>query len=76
VEIYRDAGPDNHLRQLGEALAEVAERFGDWRYEHLKAVQRTMGAKVGTGGSAGMAWLQRSMARTVFPELWSARTGM
>ena len=76
VEIYRDTGPDNHLRLLGEALAEVAEEFGDWRYAHLKSVQRTMGAKAGSGGSAGVAWLQRSMARVVFPELWSARTHM
>jgi tryptophan 2,3-dioxygenase len=76
VEVYRSSGPDNHLRLLGEALIEVAEQFGDWRYQHLKAVQRAMGAKVGSGGSAGVAWLQRSMARTVFPELWSARTFM
>ena len=76
VRIYADDGPDNHLRLLGEALTEVAERFDDWRWHHLKAVQRTMGAKVGSGGSAGLAWLQRSMARMVFPELWSARTAM
>ncbi|PZG20656.1 tryptophan 2,3-dioxygenase [Micromonospora craterilacus] len=76
VQIYADAGPDNHLRLLGEALTEVAEQFGDWRHHHIKAVQRTMGAKVGSGGSAGLAWLQRSMARVVFPELWSARTAM
>ncbi|MFF5219153.1 tryptophan 2,3-dioxygenase [Micromonospora sp. NPDC000442] len=76
VEIYADTGPDNHLRVLGEALTEVAEQFGDWRHHHIKAVQRTMGAKVGSGGSAGLAWLQRSMARVVFPELWSARTAM
>ncbi|WP_326556141.1 tryptophan 2,3-dioxygenase [Micromonospora sp. NBC_01796] len=76
VRIYRDTGPDNHLRMLGEALAEVGEQFGDWRYQHLKATQRAMGAKAGTGGSGGVAWLQRSMARTVFPELWSARTLM
>lgn len=76
VAIYRTNTPDNHLRLLGEALTEVAEQFGDWRYKHLKAVQRTMGAKVGSGGSAGLAWLQRSMARVVFPEIWSARTSM
>ncbi|WP_433344252.1 tryptophan 2,3-dioxygenase [Micromonospora sp. CA-111912] len=76
VAVYADSGPDNHLRLLGEALAEVAEQFGDWRWNHVKAVQRTMGAKVGSGGSAGLAWLQRSMARVVFPELWSARTAM
>ncbi|GAB3151807.1 tryptophan 2,3-dioxygenase [Micromonospora sonneratiae] len=76
VKIYADDGPDNHLRLLGEALTEVAEQFGDWRYRHLQAVARTMGAKVGSGGSSGAAWLQRSMARVVFPELWSARTAM
>lgn len=76
VRIYDDGGPDNHLRLLGEALSAVAEEFGDWRWNHVKAVQRTMGAKVGSGGSAGLAWLQRSMARVVFPELWSARTAM
>ncbi|WDZ84879.1 tryptophan 2,3-dioxygenase [Micromonospora cathayae] len=76
VEIYADPGPDNHLRLLGEALTTVAEEFGDWRYQHLKAVQRTMGAKVGSGGSAGLSWLRRSMDRVVFPELWSARTAM
>jgi len=76
VEVYHDRGPDNHLRLLGDALADIAENFGDWRYEHLKAVKRSMGAKVGSGGSAGVTWLQRSMARDVFPELWSARTFM
>ncbi|MFI6762384.1 tryptophan 2,3-dioxygenase [Micromonospora sp. NPDC050417] len=76
VEIYSDTGPDNQLRLLGETLSEISEQFGDWRYQHLKATQRTMGAKPGTGGSGGVAWLQRSMARTVFPELWSARTSM
>jgi tryptophan 2,3-dioxygenase len=76
VQIYRDPGPDNHLRLLGEALTEVADRFGDWRYLHLKTVQRTMGAKPGSGGSNGLAWLQRSMSRTVFPELWTSRTEM
>ncbi|MFC8848447.1 MULTISPECIES: tryptophan 2,3-dioxygenase [unclassified Micromonospora] len=76
VAIYDGEGPGDELRLLGEALAEVAEQFGDWRWNHVKAVQRTMGAKVGSGGSAGLAWLQRSMARVVFPELWSARTAM
>ncbi|WP_055586838.1 tryptophan 2,3-dioxygenase [Streptacidiphilus griseoplanus] len=76
VEVYRDAGPDNHLRLLGEALTEVAERFGEWRHAHLTAVRRAMGAKPGSGGSNGLAWLQRSMGREVFPELWSARTFM
>ncbi|MET9342243.1 tryptophan 2,3-dioxygenase family protein [Nonomuraea sp. NPDC003804] len=74
VSIYGDTTPGNHLRMLGEALADVAEGFGDWRYQHLQAVRRSMGAKAGSGGSAGLVWLERSMARTVFPELWTART--
>ncbi|MER7503367.1 tryptophan 2,3-dioxygenase family protein [Nonomuraea pusilla] len=76
TEVYRDGGPGNQLRLLGEALTEVAERFGEWRYRHLSAVRRAMGAKVGSGGSEGIGWLERSMARVVFPELWSARTHM
>ncbi|NAS25656.1 tryptophan 2,3-dioxygenase [Herbidospora sp. NEAU-GS84] len=74
VEIYRENTPGNHLWSLGEALTELADGFGDWRWQHLKAVQRTMGEKVGSGGSAGANWLRRSMARVVFPEIWSART--
>lgn len=76
VEVYRDERPENHLRLLGEALTEVAERFGDWRYRHLQSVLRTMGGKAGSGGSAGVTWLQRGLARTAFPELWDARTRM
>lgn len=76
VRIYRDTGPGNHLRMLGEGLTEVAEWFGEWRLGHLKAVQRSMGGRVGTGGSNGVAWLRRSMERTVFPELFTARTVM
>jgi tryptophan 2,3-dioxygenase len=76
VEIYGADTPGNHLRMLGEALSEVAERFADWRYEHLKAAQRAMGGKVGSGGSAGVAWLRRSMEQVVFPELLTARTFM
>ncbi|GAA2664579.1 tryptophan 2,3-dioxygenase [Nonomuraea recticatena] len=76
VEVYRDDSTTNELRMLGEALTEVAEQFGDWRYQHVAAVRRSMGAKPGSGGSNGLAWLERSMARVVFPELWSARTHM
>lgn len=62
------------LRALALVLSDIAEAFDDWRWLHLKSVRRSMGAKIGTGGSSGISWLQRSMARQVFPELWSART--
>ncbi|GAB1818793.1 tryptophan 2,3-dioxygenase [Herbidospora sp. RD11066] len=74
VEVYRENTPGNHLWSLGEALTDLADGFGDWRWLHLKAVQRTMGEKPGSGGSAGANWLRRSLARVVFPEIWSART--
>ncbi|MEV0168476.1 tryptophan 2,3-dioxygenase [Nonomuraea fuscirosea] len=76
ADLEGDAVGGDGLRALGDALAEVSERFGDWRYQHVAAVRRAMGAKPGSGGSNGLAWLERSMARVVFPELWSARTHM
>jgi tryptophan 2,3-dioxygenase len=74
AEVYRDPRPANELFVLGEALTDVAEEFTTWRQRHVTAVRRAMGAKPGTGGSAGLAWLERSAARVVFPDLWAART--
>ena len=76
VSIMKDARPDNDLRALGFALADLSEKFDEWRYLHLMAVRRAMGAKGGTGGSSGLDWLEKSMKRRVFPELWSARTSL
>jgi tryptophan 2,3-dioxygenase len=72
--VYADPRPGNELFALGEALTDVAEEFTTWRQRHVTAVRRSMGAKPGTGGSAGLAWLERSAARVVFPDLWAART--
>jgi tryptophan 2,3-dioxygenase len=74
VQVYADNGHGTQLRELAESLTDVAEEFSDWRYRHLMAVRRSMGAKVGTGGSAGLAWLEKSLQRQAFPELWSSRT--
>lgn len=62
------------LVRLGEALTEVAELVWRWRNDHLVATRRAMGSKVGTGGSAGVAWLEKRATKNVFPELWSARS--
>ncbi|MGW7518759.1 tryptophan 2,3-dioxygenase family protein [Streptomyces sp. NPDC054796] len=62
------------LLRLGEALTEVAELVWRWRNDHLVATRRAMGAKTGTGGSAGVAWLEKRAAKNVFPELWTARS--
>ncbi|MET8945999.1 tryptophan 2,3-dioxygenase family protein [Streptomyces sp. NPDC004542] len=62
------------LARLGEALSDVAELVWRWRNDHLVATRRAMGAKPGTGGSAGVAWLEKRAQKNVFPELWTARS--
>ncbi|WP_030734317.1 tryptophan 2,3-dioxygenase family protein [Streptomyces sp. NRRL S-31] len=62
------------LARLGEALTDVAELVWRWRNDHLVATRRAMGAKTGTGGSAGVAWLEKRARKNVFPELWTARS--
>ena len=74
ASIYATPQPTDPLYLLAEELTELADAFGTWRYRHLVAVRRSMGAKPGSGGSSGLTWLERSMQREVFPELWSART--
>ncbi|ARP70978.1 tryptophan 2,3-dioxygenase [Streptomyces pluripotens] len=66
--------PDSELARLGEALTDVAELVWRWRNDHLVATRRAMGAKPGTGGSAGVAWLEKRARKNVFPELWTARS--
>ncbi|NEA98899.1 tryptophan 2,3-dioxygenase family protein [Streptomyces sp. SID13726] len=76
VEVWRQiyAGPQNDpLLDLGEALTDIAELVLRWRDDHLLATRRAMGAKVGSGGSSGVAWLEKRAARPVFPEIWTAR---
>lgn len=72
--IYSDRAEHHDEQRLGEVLTDIAEEFARWRYDHLLATRRAMGAKVGTGGSAGVAWLEKRVQRTVFPELWTARS--
>ncbi|AOS65920.1 tryptophan 2,3-dioxygenase [Actinoalloteichus hymeniacidonis] len=67
-------GDDRELIELGEVLTDIAEGFWRWRSDHLMATRRAMGSKPGTGGSAGVTWLERRAARLVFPELWTVRT--
>ncbi|MEV5729578.1 MULTISPECIES: tryptophan 2,3-dioxygenase family protein [Streptomyces] len=64
----------DELARLGEALSDVAELVWRWRNDHLVATRRAMGAKSGTGGSAGVAWLEKRARKNVFPELWTARS--
>ncbi|MFJ5782473.1 tryptophan 2,3-dioxygenase family protein [Streptomyces hydrogenans] len=69
-----EADGNAELVRLGEALSDVAELVWRWRNDHLVATRRAMGSKTGTGGSAGVAWLEKRAQKNVFPELWTARS--
>jgi tryptophan 2,3-dioxygenase len=60
--------------QLSEALLEHDEYFALWRSHHIKMVERMVGAKRGTGGSEGIGYLNTTLDKKFFPELWEART--
>jgi tryptophan 2,3-dioxygenase len=60
--------------QLAESLIEHDEYFSLWRSHHVKMVERMVGAKPGTGGSEGVGYLQKTLDKKFFPELWEART--
>ncbi|MFN7940760.1 MAG: tryptophan 2,3-dioxygenase family protein [Thermoanaerobaculia bacterium] len=70
LEIYR-RWPD--LAQLCERLVDLDEGLQEWRYRHVKMVERTIGAKPGTGGSSGVEYLRRTLFRPLFPDLWAIR---
>ncbi|HWU11990.1 MAG TPA: tryptophan 2,3-dioxygenase family protein [Streptomyces sp.] len=74
AEIYANPDQNDELVRLGEVLTDVGELVWRWRNDHLTATRRAMGAKTGTGGSAGVAWLEKRATKSVFPELWTARS--
>jgi len=57
-------------------LMDFDEGFQEWRYRHVKLVERTIGAKLGTGGTAGVDFLKRSLFKPLFPDLWAVRYRM
>lgn len=72
--VYAEPDQNGEVIRLGEALTDVAELVWRWRNDHLVATRRAMGSKTGTGGSAGVAWLEKRAQKNVFPELWTARS--
>ncbi|MFV1989477.1 MAG: tryptophan 2,3-dioxygenase [Acidimicrobiales bacterium] len=71
IQIYRTR-PD--LVEICESLTDLDEGLQEWRYRHVKMVQRTIGAKIGTGGSLGVEYLQTTLFKPVFADLWAIRT--
>jgi tryptophan 2,3-dioxygenase len=71
IDVYRS---DPTLADFSERLVDLDEGVQEWRYRHVKMVERTIGTKPGTGGSAGAAYLQTTLNRPLFPDLWAIRT--
>ena len=76
LEVYRDVDNQWDLYELGEKLVDLEYRFQQWRFVHLKTVERIIGHKRGTGGSAGVAYLAKVLEKSFFPELLSLRTSI
>ena len=70
VRVYR-TDPKNS--EMCERLVDLDEGVQEWRYRHMKMVERTIGVKPGTGGSAGAAYLRSTLMQPAFPDLWAIR---
>ena len=64
---------DGNAAQVAERLVDLDEGFQEWRYRHVKMVERTIGDKAGTGGSSGAAYLRTTLV-PAFPDLWAIRS--
>ncbi|MFC4077828.1 tryptophan 2,3-dioxygenase [Salinithrix halophila] len=74
LAVYRDVKKYWDLYELAEKLVDVEDKQQQWRYNHMKTVERIIGYKQGTGGSSGVTYLKRVLDHRFFPELWNLRT--
>ena len=71
IELHRN---DPEASMIGEALVDLDEGLQEWRYRHVKMVERTIGHKIGSGGSSGAGYLASTLFNPVFPDLWAIRS--
>lgn len=74
LNVYQDVEKYWHLYQLAEKLVDIEDSLQQWRFRHMKTVERIIGFKMGTGGSSGVSYLKRVLDQRFFPELWDIRT--
>lgn len=74
LTVYRDVKKYWDLYELAEKLVDIEDWFQQWRFRHMKTVERVIGFKQGTGGSSGVSYLKQALDRRFFPELWELRT--
>ncbi len=71
ITVYRT---NPAVSSVCERLVDLDEGFMEWRYRHVKMVQRTIGTKPGTGGTGGAEYLATTLNKPAFPDLWAIRT--
>ena len=76
LAVYRDTARYWELYQLAEKLVDLDDAMATWRHKHVLTVERVIGGKRGTGGTAGAAYLHSTLNKRAFPELWSLRTAL
>jgi tryptophan 2,3-dioxygenase len=74
LAVYREPERYWELYQLAEKLVDLDDAMATWRHKHVLTVERIIGGKRGTGGTAGVSYLQGTVGKRAFPELWSLRT--
>lgn len=75
-EVYRDTARHWDLYELAEKLVDLETRFQQWRFSHMKTVERIIGYQRGTGGTGGVSYLVKALDLQFFPELFSLRTNL
>ena len=76
LEVYRDPKKHWDLYELAEKFVDLEHKFQQWRFAHMKTVERIIGGKRGTGGTSGVSYLQKALNLKFFPELWTVRTSI
>lgn len=74
LQVYQNVDRYWDLYQLAEKLVDIEDWFQQWRFRHMKTVERIIGHKTGTGGSSGVSYLKKVLDHYFFPELWEIRT--
>ncbi|KUP94023.1 tryptophan 2,3-dioxygenase [Tritonibacter horizontis] len=73
LQVYADTDTHWTLYELAEKLVDLEDYFRRWRFNHVTTVERVIGFKRGTGGTAGVDYLRRMLSVELFPELWTLR---
>ena len=76
LAVYREPSAHWALYELAEELVDLEDAFRQWRFRHVTTVERIIGFKAGTGGTAGVPYLRRMLDTVLFPELWKVRTDL